>query len=154
MGQCANQYCWNNPAIPHFGELRTLQYGSKEMLAHLKRFQFSPAYDIQHCLPHFSLLLPFLVFENQIFILHQPTWLSPLFWQVSRIIAHCNVSGWVDIGLESTPVIKQDLKSVDDDVDNYNDNDEEYRRLARHSPRAKANIAKACNTMQWSHKIS
>ena len=31
---------------------------------------------------------------------------------------------------------------------------EEYRRLARHSPRAEANIAKACNTMQWSHKIS
>ena len=25
---------------------------------------------------------------------------------------------------------------------------EEYRRLARHSPRAEANIAKACNTMQ------
>ena len=31
--------------------------------------------------------------------------------------------------------------------------DEVYRRLARHSPRAEANIAKACNSMQWSHKI-
>ena len=31
---------------------------------------------------------------------------------------------------------------------------EVYRRLARHSPRAEANIVKACNTMQWSHKIS
>ena len=31
---------------------------------------------------------------------------------------------------------------------------EEYRRLARHSPRAEANIVKACNTMQSSHKIS
>ena len=32
---------------------------------------------------------------------------------------------------------------------------EVYRRLARHSPRAEANIVKACNTMQWSryHKI-
>ena len=33
-------------------------------------------------------------------------------------------------------------------------NYEEYRRLARHSPRAEANIVKACNTMQWSQKIS
>ena len=31
---------------------------------------------------------------------------------------------------------------------------EVYRRLARHSPRAEANIVKACNTMQWSPKIS
>ena len=30
---------------------------------------------------------------------------------------------------------------------NHN-NHEVYRRLARHSPRAEANIAKACNTMQ------
>ena len=31
---------------------------------------------------------------------------------------------------------------------------EVYRRLARHSPRTEANIVKACNTMQWSQKIS
>ena len=31
---------------------------------------------------------------------------------------------------------------------------EVYRRVARHSPRAEANIVKACNTMQWSHMIS
>ena len=31
---------------------------------------------------------------------------------------------------------------------------EVYRRLARHSSSAEANIIKACNTMKWSHKIS
>ena len=46
-----------------------------------------------------------------------------------------------------------DIDNDDNDNDN-DDNDEVYRRLARHSPRAEANIVKACNTMQWSHKIS
>ena len=34
------------------------------------------------------------------------------------------------------------------------DKNNEVYSLARHSPRADANIIKACNTMQWSHKIS
>ena len=37
----------------------------------------------------------------------------------------------------------------DDDLYIYNYNYEVYRRLARHSPRAEANIVKACNTMQY-----
>ena len=56
----------------------------------------------------------------------------------------------------------EDVQADSNEVinDNHNDNNnndhhnEVYRRLARHSPRAEANIAKACNTMQWSHKIS
>ena len=118
-----------------------------------KRLKLSPACDKQHCLPHFSLLLSFLVFENIIiaclpenqfswffrtfFLLaclpeNGPTWLFSLFWQVA-IVAHCNVSGWVDICLESSPSIELisgcvillqcNVSYDDDDDDDFDDDD-------------------------------
>ena len=126
LGAMNNVFSFFTPSkyieSPHRRETTKLFHTKFEQ----KRLKLSPACDKQHCLPHFSLLLSFLVFENIIiaclpenqfswffrtfFLLaclpeNGPTWLFSLFWQVA-IVAHCNVSGWVDICLESSPSIE------------------------------------------------